>query len=221
MKAIQSLAVRHWGFAGVLALFLPACSTMQQHGTITIAPKSADSLQSGDLQKFGIAFVTPSTVTGQEQDRSALCLIFSQMLAELRPSVHVVPLTETLGAVNRAGLAEDYKRLMTNYHGGELLDFATLAEVGKATGVRYVAQLKMANFQQESEDRFGVLGLHVVDTKKSSIRLSLQIWNTADGSIAWEGTHELYMANETLMANPIPFRAVVEASARKLIANIP
>jgi hypothetical protein len=29
------------------------------------------------------------------------------------------------------------------------------------------------------------------------------------------------MANETLMANPIPFRSMVEASARKLIANIP
>jgi hypothetical protein len=206
---------------GVLLVLLPSCSTMQQHGTITIAPATGDSLKPGQLQQFGIAFVTPSTVTGQEQDRSALCLIFSQILTELRPSVHVVALTETLSSINRAGLAEDYKRLMTNYHGGELLDGPTLAQVGRATGVRYIAQLKMASFQQESEDRFGVLGLHVVDTKKSSIRLSLQIWNTEDGSVAWEGTHELYMANETLMANPIPFRSMVEASARKLIANIP
>jgi hypothetical protein len=49
----------------------------------------------------------------------------------------------------------------------------------------------------------------------------LQIWNSEDGSVAWEGTHELYMASETLMANPIPFRYMVETSARKLIAEIP
>jgi hypothetical protein len=194
---------------------------MQQHGTLTVAAKRADSLQSGQLLKAGLAFVTPLTVTGQEQDRAALCLIFSQVFEELRPGVHVVPLTETLSNINRAGLADDYKRFMANYHGGELLDKASLEQVSKATGVRYIAQLKMANFQQESEGRFGVLGLNLVDTKKSSIRLSLQIWDSEDGSIAWEGANELYLASDTMMSNPIPFRTVVEISARKLITEVP
>ena len=207
---------------GALLALLASCSTSQQHATLTIAAARADSLKPGELSSYGIAFITPMTVTGQEQDRSALCLIFAQVLRELRPDMHIVPLTETLGSINRAGLAEDYKqRLLTNSEGGELLDRATLEEVSKATGVRYVALLKMASFKQESQDRFGVLGLHLVDTKKSSIRLSLQIWNSQDGSVAWEGAHELYMASETLMANPIPFRYVVETSARKLIAEIP
>jgi len=198
-----------------------ACSTLQENGTLTIAARRADSLNAGDLSKFGVAFVTPLTVTGQEQDRASLALIFSQVLQEMRPGVHVVPLTETLGDINRAGLADDYKRFMANYHGGELLDKNSLKQISGATGVRYVAELKMASFLQESEDRFGVLGLHVVDTKKSSIRLSLQIWNSEDGSIAWEGAHELYLATETVRAKPISFRAVVEASARKLVAEIP
>ena len=206
---------------GALLAQLFACSTAQQHGTLTIAANRADSLKADELVKHGMAFVTPLTVTGQEQDRAALCLIFSQVFEEMRPGVHIVPLTETLSSINRAGLADEYKRFMANYHGGELLDKNSLAQISQATGVRYVAELKMASFLQESEDRFGVLGLHLVDTKKSSIRLSLQIWDSHDGSIAWEGAHELYLASDTLIAKPISFRAVVEASARKLVAAIP
>jgi len=204
-----------------LIVLVAACSTLQENGTLTIAARRADSLNADDLTKFGIAFVTPLTVTGQEQDRASLALIFSQVLQQMRPGVHVVPLTETLSDINRAGLADDYKRFMANYHGGELLDKNSLKQISQATGVRYVAELKMASFLQESEDRFGILGLHVVDTKKSSIRLSLQIWNSEDGSIAWEGAHELYRARETVRAKPIPFREIVEASARKLVAEIP
>jgi heme-degrading monooxygenase HmoA len=206
--------------AGLWAALLLACST-QEHGTITIANERADSLKPRDLANFGIAFVTPSTVTGQEQDRPALSLIFAQILEELRPGTHVVPLTETLSNVNRAGIAEDYKRMMANYHGAELLDSVSLAQVSKATGVRYIAQLKMATFQQESQDRFGVFGLRLVETKKANIRLSLQIWNSEDGSVAWEGTQELYQAHETMKENPIAFRTIVEAAARSLIARIP
>ncbi len=205
----------------LLAALLGSCSTSQQHGTTTVDAQRADSLKPGDLSSFGVAFVTPSTVTGQEQDRSALCLIFSQTLKELRPDTRIVPLTETLSRINRAGLADDYKRMMTSYHGAELLDRASLAQVSKATGARYIAQLKMASFQQESEGRFGFFGLNVVDTKKTNIRLSLQIWNSEDGSVAWEGTQELYMAHDTVLANPISFRSVVETSARKLIEAIP
>jgi hypothetical protein len=79
----------------------------------------------------------------------------------------------------------------------------------------------MANFQQESQDRFSVLGLRMVQTKKANIRLFLRIWNGQEGSIAWEGAQELYMAKETVTENAISFRDVVEMSAREIIAKIP
>jgi hypothetical protein len=205
----------------LLVALLASCSTSQEHGTLTIAAKRSDSLKADELSQHGVAFITPLTVTGQEQDRSALCLIFSQVLEELRPGTRVIPLAETLSLINRAGMADDYKRMMASYHGAELLDRGSLAQVSKTTGVRYIAQLKMASFQQTSQDRFGVLGLKVVETKMANIRLSLQIWDGTDGSIAWEGTQELYMSYETIKENPISFRLTVETSARKLIAQIP
>lgn len=207
--------------APVLLAMLAGCSTLQHHGTVTVAGPGVGALQPGNLRGYGIAFITPSTVTGQEQDRSALSLIFTQVFEDLRPQTHVSPLSETLGRINEAGLAEQYKGMLKGMIGAELLDRESLAQIGKATGVRYVAQIKMAAFHQDSQDRFGILGLHLVDTRKANIRLSLQIWNTVDGSVAWEGTEELYLAMESVQASPIPFRTMVETAARELIGRIP
>jgi len=205
----------------VLATLAGGCSTLQHHGTVTVATAGVPGLKPGDLRESGIAFITPSTVTGQEQDRSTLSLIFTQVFSELRPETRVSTLGETLGRINGAGMAEEYKRMLAGLVGAELLDRQSLADVARVTGVRYVAQLKMAAFRQESQDRFGFLGLHLVDTRKANIRLSLQIWNSADGTVAWEGAEELYLAVESLEASPISFRRMVETAAREIIGKIP
>jgi len=201
---------------------LVACSTTsQQYGAQVIAEPTGASLKTGDLTSFGIAFVTPSTVTGQEEDKPALALAFSQQLEQQRKNIHVVPLTETLTSVNRAGLFEDYLRMITDYRQSGLLDPTALAQVGKATGARYIALLNMASFQQVYHDRLGIFGLRILQTKEANIRLTLQIWNSSDGSLAWEGAQELHMASETAAESAVSFGSVVQAAAEKLIAKIP
>ena len=66
-----------------------------------------------------------------------------------------------------------------------------LKQIGELTGVKYVAQLKPASFSQGNRDRFEVLGMRIIETKKADLRLVLQIWNTSDGAIAWETVEEL------------------------------
>lgn len=71
------------------------------------------------LEQSGIAFATPSTVTGQEEEKQALALTFADVLKRERPNVRCTTLAETLGAVNHAGLAEDYRRMYADYrHSG-------------------------------------------------------------------------------------------------------
>jgi hypothetical protein len=203
-------------------LLLAGCnSTSQIYSAQIIAGPSSASLKPGDLASFGIAFVTPSAVTGQEEDKPALALAFSKSLEEQLPNVRVVPLTVTLTSVNRAGQFEDYRRMIVEYRDSGMLDRTALAQVGKATGVRYIALLNMASFQQVYHDRLGVLGLRVLQTKEANIRLSLQIWNSLDGSIAWEGAQEIHMASETAAESAVSFGSVVEAAAQKLVAKIP
>jgi len=206
----------------VLALaFAASCSTSQRYGTVTVAPNTSNPLRAGDLEAHGVAFITPATVTGQEEDRPALALIFSEVLAELRPGARIIPLNETLSAISRAGASEDFNRLVMENRDSGLLNRAALAQVSKVTGARYIAQLKMASFQQESQGRLGVVGLRLVETKKANIRLFLRIWDGANGSVAWEGAQELYMAKETVTEKTISFHDIVDTSARALIARIP
>jgi hypothetical protein len=202
----------------VLAGLLGGCSTVQTHITVE---DNAISLKAGQLQQYGLAFITPSTVTGQEEDKQALAFIFTKVLAGVRPKTRIVTLPETLSAINRAGLAEDYKRMFNDYRDTGIFNRDMLQKVREATGTRYIAQLKMANFNQESDARFGALGFRIVETKKANLRLFVQIWDAREGTIAWEATQELHVANETLKEEPVAFRTVVEVSARDLIARLP
>jgi len=222
-QGVQGLAEKAAVCSLLASVLLSAgcSSTAQLYGAQVIAEPTSALLKTGDLERFGIAFVTPSTVTGQEEDKAALALAFSQTLQQQRPNIHVVPLAETLTSVNRAGLFEEYLRMITDYRQSGLLDPSALAQICKATGTRYIALLNMASFQQVYHDRLGIFGLRLLQTKEANIRLTLQIWNSSDGSLAWEGSQEIHMASETAAESAVSFGSVVQAAADKLIVKIP
>lgn len=179
------------------------------------------SLRKGDLEAAGIAFVTPSTITGQEQEKQAVALTFTDVLAAQRPAVKVITLAETLSAVNRAGLVEAYRRMYEDSRDTALLPADVLRRLGASTGVRYIAQLKLQGFVQNSKNRLGILGLRLIDTQLGDVRLYLQIWDSRDGSIAWEAMEELRIAKDTTKEEPIMLRTLLERSAQDLIAKLP
>ena len=179
------------------------------------------SLREGDLESAGVAFITPSTVTGQEEEKQAVALIFAEVLKRERPKIRIVTLPETLGAINRANLAESYKRMYEDYRDTGLFNRDTLKKISAATGVRYIAQLKLQQFSQGEKERFGILGLRIVMTKYAGIRLFFQIWDSRDGSIAWEGTQETQYSWDTTKEEPVTFRIVIERTATDLIARLP
>lgn len=183
--------------------------------------EQAISLRKGDLESGGIAFITPSTVTGQEQEKEAVALTFTDVLKRERPALGVSTLAETLGAMNKAGIAENYKRMYEEYRDTGLFSADALRRVGKATGKRYVAQLKLQGFSQSSKGRFGFLGLRLVETQYADLRLYFTVWDTRDGSIAWEAMQELRIARESTSEEPLMLRQVLEHSARELIARLP
>mgnify|MGYP000594418918 CR=1 FL=1 len=65
------------------------------------------ALQPGDLEAHGLAFITPSTVTGQEEEKQAVAFTFADELSKVLPYLRIIHLSETLSAINAAGLADD------------------------------------------------------------------------------------------------------------------
>lgn len=217
MTAIQRVAA----VAGALliAALVAGCSattqrwSKAQHETLDLEP--------GDLEAGGLAFLTPATVTGQEEDREPLALAFVSAVEERRPALRVVSLSRTLSAINRAGLTTDYQRMLLIYRDTGAFEPQTLRAVGEAAGARYLAQLKLPGFRQTARERFGVFGLSVVLTPSANIRIYMQIWDSLEGDIAWEGQNELTTAFETPAETTVPFEDVVRECASALIARLP
>lgn len=202
----------------VLCLALAGCYGTQIYPTLQ---EQRISLSAGDLESGGVAFITPSTVTGQEQETQGLALVFAEVLRRERPALRVVSLAETLGAINKAGLADAYKHMYNDYRDTGLFSGETLRRVGGATGARYMAQLKLQGFEQGSRDRFGILGIRIVETKYAHIRLFLQVWDSRDSTIAWEGMQELRQSTDSMTEEPVMLRTVLERTAQDLIARLP
>jgi hypothetical protein len=202
----------------LMANTLSGCVLDQTHSK---ADHETFSLKKNDLVNDGLAFITPSTVTGQEQDKQTLAFGFAKAMQERRPDIRIVTLPETLGAINKANITGDYKLMYVDYRDTGVFKRDLLKKVGDATGARYMAQLKLATFSQNSNDRLSLLGVRVMQTKQANIRIFFQIWDSADGSIAWEGTEEMNYSWDTASEKPVTFKAIVEKTANNLIALLP
>jgi hypothetical protein len=202
-----------------MVVILPcACFSPQVHDQ---GQTRVISLKADDLSTHGMAFITPSTVTGQEEEKQEVALTFAEVLRKDRPAILCLSLSETLNAINQAGLAEDYKRMYVDYRDTGIFNRDILRKVGEATKTRYVAQLKLMSFSQGSDNRFGVFGLRMIDTKFADLRLFFQIWNTQDGTIAWEGVQEIHYAIDRITEKPVTQKVIIEKAAREIIAKLP
>ncbi len=205
-------------------LLITGCASTRFESTEQSLPTTqvlAISLVTADLRAGGMAFITPSSATGQEEDKQALELAFTAVLRKVRPDLRIVALPQTLSEINRKGLTREYRQMFEDYRQAGIFDAASLRHVAQATGVRYVAQLKLGAFRQQSKDRFGMLGLRLLETKSSTIRLFLQIWDSSDGSVAWEASQESTLSHESMAEDYVSMKSVVEQSARDLVAYLP
>jgi len=192
---------------------IPQTYSSIQHRALTLQPQ--------DLERHGLAFITPSTVTGQEEEKQAVALTFSEVLKQKRPEIPVMTLSQTLSAVNRAGIEESYKLMFADYRDTGLFKLDSLQNVSRATGLRYLGQLKLSGFSQGSDGRLGVFGLRVFSTKVARLRLFFQIWDSSDGSVAWEGLDELEYAEDTAMERTVTLKKVIDKAASDLVDRLP
>ena len=201
------------------ALGLAACESTPQ---IYSAPKHETfRLAKEDLRAGGLAFLTPSTVTGQEEDKQTLAYVFADTVQKERPDLRFVPLSRTISAINLAGLADVYRKMYGDYRDTGVFAVGGMQRVAGAAGVRYLGQLKLARMEQSSRSRFGFLGLSVINTQYANMRVFFQVWDSRDGTIAWEGIDEVTVAMDTQKELPMSFQSVAGEAAKNLVALLP
>lgn len=211
--------MRKWcGFMG-MAVWLFGCGHTGQ--LISNTEVQDFSLDTNVLHSAGLGFLTPVSATGQEADRVALAIAFADAVDESCDDLRVVRLAEVLTAVNEAGMAHEYKKMIDDYQATGIMERDTLEAVGEASGARYLGLLSLGDFSQQTNKRLSIGGLRVFDTKQASIRLSWQIWDSDTGAIAWEGSDEIHYAYDTGRERPVNLAFVATKAATNLMAEIP
>lgn len=178
-------------------------------------------LSAQNLEEGGLAFITPSSITGQEEDKQAMAMAFTQAVQQTRPAVKIVPLAEAISAINATGLANDYKKMLEDYSITGLFEHKALQKIAQAIGTRYIAQLQLRGFRQDNKNRLSLLGIRLIDTKSTDTRIFLQIWDSRNGSVVWEGSQELTVAKDSWGEETITFRQTMETAAQHLIKQLP
>jgi hypothetical protein len=210
---------------GIVALAIAATFTI---AGCTFAPQRytnpeirANALVPGELRDGGLAILTPSSVTGQEEDRQTLAFLFTEALQKARPDLRLVPLPAVLSSVNSAGLVDVYQHLFQDYRLTGVFDREGLSRLSDATGARYLGQLKLARFEQGAKSRFGVLGLSILQTQFAHMRLFFQIWDAKTGAVVWEGIDELTISVETSRERAVTLQAAAQEAATDLAKRLP
>lgn len=219
MSKLRLLESRRFAWIGfVVALLLNGCVGPQMKASTQAL---TFNLNLHTLQADKLAFITPSSVTGQEEDKQAMAMAFAQAMQQARPTLKVVSLAEAVSAINAAGLAGDYKQMLNDYHITGLFEHKVLQKIAQTIGVRYIAQLQLRGFRQDNKNRWSLLGFRLIDTKTTNIRIFLQIWDSQNGSVVWEGSQELTAAKDSLSEETITFRQVMDDAAQQLISKLP
>jgi hypothetical protein len=84
-----------------------------------------------------------------------------------------------------------------------------------------MVQIKLQGFGQNAKERFGIFGFRIVETKYTNLRFFVQIWDSENGAIAWEGMQELVYAEDRISEQTITLQTATARVARELISKFP
>jgi hypothetical protein len=121
-------------------------------------------------------------------------------LAKARPPIRAIPTYDTVSIINERGLAQNYVDLLSNFGSRGILELQLLRRIGSALGSRYLLLPGLGEFNQTIMDKYEVLGLKLVRTRVTTLRLWLQLWDAQTGHLLWESAGELTAVSALLNA---------------------
>jgi len=143
---------------------------------------------------------------------ASLSLALTAALSQASPPIRGIPGYETLNRLNEKGLAADYTEMISAFARSDILDRERLQRIGSGLGTRYVLQPGLAEFSQSLMDRFELIGLKLLRSRTTTLRLWLRLWDAETGQMLWESAGETTVAIELLREQAaVPLTEVARA----------
>jgi hypothetical protein len=200
----------------VLLISTGCVGPLQQWGEETTFYPRAASFDPATLRQEQVGVLSTMVGFGLEGYAHQVSHSLASALTQTRIPLKSLTVQDTLSRINMEGLTGEYADMVSTYTRTGILDRERLEKIGRALHVSYVFQPVLASFTQAMSGRLSVLGLRILQTRVTFLRLTLQLWDTRTGEIIWESSGEATLAAEDVRESRIPFDEI----ARRLWSHM-
>lgn len=202
-------------------LLSAACvGPLQQWGEETTFTPKATSFDPSSLKHEQVAVLNAVVGFGLEGYSHQVSRSLSSALSQTRVPIKSLTVHDALNRLNREGLTGEYAGMVSDYVRTGILNRAGLEKIGRALNVTYVFQPSLASFSQSMSGRFSLLGLRLFQTRITTLRLALQLWDTRTGEIVWESSGEATLAAEDVREFRIPFDEIARRLWSRMLDDL-
>jgi len=181
------------------------------------------SQQIEKIVSYRIGFFTTalSRVSGLGEYRVTISDIIEKAFQKEKPTISLISSRETINIINTADLTDIYAKMLDYYDNTGILKKDYLWRLGDALKVRYIIQPKLLSFTESISSRFSFFGLAIITTRETTVKISLQLWDSITGNVIWEGSGQATVAVEALRAKPVTFEEVAAAASDIVVKKFP
>lgn len=198
-------------------LLSTACvGPLQQWGEETTFHPKAPSFDPSMLKQEQVAVLNAVVGFGLEGYAHQASRSLASALNQTRIPIKCLTVHDAMNRINRQSLTAEYAGMVSEYVRTGILDRGGLEKLGQALHAAFVFQPSLASFSQSVSGRFSFLGLRILQTRVTTLRLTLQLWDTRTGEIVWESSGEATLAGEDVREFRIPFDEI----ARRLWSHM-
>jgi hypothetical protein len=179
------------------ALFV-GCTPLHLSDIHTTSTPRSQLLNIAELAHEPVATLGLLTSPSLQGFNPPLSHALNAALSEASPPIQVIAAHETLNTLNQQGLGAEYSTLIASFGRGGILEREPLQRIGSALSSRYVLLPGLAEFNQVIIDRLSIYGWNFIQSRVTTLRLWLQLWETETGKILWESSGEVTVAARLL-----------------------
>jgi hypothetical protein len=202
---------------GFAALFLASCapsSVTDSYATATPLPASFDTTELVNRPVATLGFAAPANLQGYSV---ILAHALSAALAEATPRIPEISAREALNRLTDQRADAEYAELRARVMRNEVPDRQRLQRIGSRLGSHYVLLPGLAEFDEAIADKFEAIGIKLIRSRVTTLRLWLQLWEVRTGHVVWESAGELTAVTPLLTLNQsVP----LEQIAQKLLLHM-
>ena len=205
----------------VMMVLLAGCAgPLTQWGAETSLVSKAPSFAPSALENERVAVLNAVVGLTFEGFSHQVSRSLGVALEQSNRPIKVVSAYETLSLINEAGLAVEYQDMVSGYSRTGVLHRPVLEKIGRTLDAHYVFQPTLATFSQSTSGRLSILGLRLVQTRISILRLTVQLWDTRTGKILWESSGEATLADEDVREFRIPFEEIAQHLWKRMLNDL-